>query len=70
MAVFRLGYIKELEVVVITKILFLCLCVFAFMYVCAHVCMCTCMYVHSVCAVPVEARKGFQIPWDWSYRQL
>ena len=52
------------------------------MYVCApfvygaHVCLCTicvwctCMSVHHMCVVIKRARRGHQIPWDWSYRGL
>lgn len=32
-----------------------------------HYCLC-CSYL--MCSVPVEARKGYQIPWDWSDRWL
>ena len=28
-----------------------------------------CIYVYLKCLVTVEARKGHQIPWNWSYRQ-
>ena len=29
-----------------------------------------CMYAYTPCAclVPVETRRGHQIPWNWSYR--
>lgn len=30
----------------------------------------TCMPVHDMFAVPAEARKGYQMPWNWSYRRL
>lgn len=29
-----------------------------------------CVYVHHKRAVPVEARKGLWVPWNWNYRQL
>lgn len=29
----------------------------------------TYMYVYHVRAVPVEARRGCQISWNWSHRQ-
>lgn len=29
-----------------------------------------CMSVYSVSAVPVEAKRGRQIPWNWCYRLL
>jgi hypothetical protein len=29
-----------------------------------------CMFACIPCAVPVEARKGSQIPWNWNYRRL
>jgi hypothetical protein len=27
-----------------------------------------CLCVHLLCVVSIEARKGYQIPWNWSYR--
>jgi len=49
--------------------LFYCmgLCVFACVCaggVCACVCVCLCVHVHHMCAVPKEAKRGQQIPWD------
>ena len=32
------------------------------------VCMCVC--VLCPCLVPLKVRRGCQIPWNWSYRQL
>lgn len=29
-----------------------------------------CMYVHHVLEVPMEGKRGCQIPWKWNYRQL
>lgn len=39
---------------------FMCICVFA------------CMYVRVPCAwlVPAQVGRRYQIPWNWSYRQL
>lgn len=31
--------------------------------------ICECRLVH-LCAVPVESRRGHQVPRSWSYRQL
>ena len=31
-------------------------------------CLPVCMSVHHMHAVPMEARRGHQIPWNWSYR--
>lgn len=42
----------------------MCVCLFLYMCVCFCACMCTCMLV------PMEARRGSQIPWNWSPRQL
>lgn len=28
-----------------------------------------CVYASHICLVPKEARRGRQIPWDWSYRR-
>lgn len=30
----------------------------------------TCMPTHDMFAVPAEAKKVYQIPWNWSYRWL
>jgi hypothetical protein len=43
--------------------LFMCMCVFkarARVYVCVCVCVCVSM--------PAEARRGYQIPSNWSYK--
>lgn len=33
-----------------------------------YVCGCfACMYVHHVCAVPMEAKRGHLIHWNWRY---
>ena len=26
--------------------------------------------VHDICAVPVKARRGHQVPWNWSHLWL
>lgn len=31
---------------------------------------CTSVYQVCVCLVPMEARRGYWIPWDWNYRWL
>lgn len=42
------------------------------MYVCIYMCICAC--ATCVCAtcvqVPVEARRGCQRPWSWSYMKV
>ena len=30
----------------------------------------TYVFVYCVCLVPIEARRGHQISWNWSYRWL
>lgn len=29
-----------------------------------------CVWALHVCLVPMEVRRGYQIPWNWSYRYL
>lgn len=40
---------------------------FYVMFVCLHMCVCECMFSPCVCLVTLEARKGYWIPWIWSY---
>ena len=44
-------------------------CVYVYVYVCLYVCMCVYVCV-CVYLVPLEARRGCQIPWNWSFSQL
>ena len=39
-----------------------------FMYM--FMCLPACMFMHHVCTVPKEARKGCWIPWNWNYSYL
>lgn len=39
--------------------------ILTFYFVCINV-----LYVHCVCAMHTEPRRGHQNPWSWSYRGL
>ena len=41
--------------------------IFKTFYVYDCVCVCVCVCAHHMHAVPTEARRGHQIPWNWCY---
>ena len=38
--------------------------------ICVHMCAYVSFDVHHVCAVPKEARRGHEVPRNWSYSPL
>lgn len=41
-----------------------------FFYSMCIIVLVSCLSMHYICAVPIESRRGHQIPWEWSYRWL
>lgn len=39
-------------------------------FLCVCVCIPAWVYMHHMLQVPVKARRGWQIPWNWRYRLL
>lgn len=60
------GIMREEKAKLGTKVFFYIYC---FYFTCVGV-LPVCMSLYHVCAVPIEATKGCQIPQHWSYRWL